>query len=95
MYANNLKMPIERHKSASPWLTELSKYLDKKGVTPCQRIVWYYVLAEVLDSLEREIYHIGDVAYGIKVLCENVIIKDDVTHIVLSIENSELFNVNS
>ena len=35
----------------------------------------------ILDSLEREIYHIGDVAYDIKVLCENVIIKDDVTYI--------------
>ena len=42
----------------------------------------------ILDSLEREIYHIGDVAYDIKILCENVIIKDDVTYIVLSIENS-------
>ena len=42
----------------------------------------------VSDTLEREIYHIGDVAYDIKVLCENVIIKDDVTYIVLSIENS-------
>lgn len=41
----------------------------------------------VLDTLEREIYHIGDVAYDIKVLCENVIIKDDVTYIVLSVEN--------
>lgn len=41
----------------------------------------------VLDSLEREIYHIGDVAYDIKILCENVIIKDDVTYIVLSVEN--------
>lgn len=41
----------------------------------------------ILDSLEREIYHIGDVAYDIKVLCENVIIKDDVTYIVLSVEN--------
>lgn len=41
----------------------------------------------VLDSLEREIYHIGDVAYDIKILCENVIIKDDVTYIDLSIEN--------
>ena len=40
-----------------------------------------------IDTLEREIYHIGDVAYDIKVLCENVIIKDDVTYIVLSIEN--------
>jgi hypothetical protein len=36
----------------------------------------------VSDSLEREIYHIGDVAYDIEVLCENVIIK-----IVLSVEN--------
>ena len=41
----------------------------------------------VLDSLKREIYHIGDVAYDIKILCENVIIKDDVTYIDLSIEN--------
>ena len=41
----------------------------------------------VSDTLEREIYHIGDVAYDIKVLCENVIIKDDVTYIVLSVEN--------
>ena len=45
-------------------------------------------VTEVLDTLEREIYHIGDVAYDIKILCENVIIKDDVTYIVLSIENS-------
>lgn len=49
---------------------------------------WSPDVVEVLDSLEREIYHIGDVAYDIKVLCENVIIKDDVTYIVLSIENS-------
>lgn len=41
----------------------------------------------VSDALEREIYHIGDVAYDIKVLCENVIIQDDVTYIVLSVEN--------
>ena len=41
----------------------------------------------VLDTLEREIYHIGDVAYDIKVLCENVIIQDDVTYIVLNVEN--------
>ena len=41
----------------------------------------------VSDTFEREIYHIGDVAYDIKVLCENVIIKDDVTYIVLSFEN--------
>lgn len=41
----------------------------------------------VSDTLEREIYHIGDVAYDIKVLCENVIIQDDVTYIVLSVEN--------
>lgn len=48
---------------------------------------WTPDVAEVLDSLEREIYHVGDVAYGIKVLCENVIIQDDVTYIVLSVEN--------
>ena len=49
---------------------------------------WTPDVTEVLDTLEREIYHIGDVAYDIKVLCENVIIKDDVTYIILSIENS-------
>ena len=49
---------------------------------------WTPGVAEVLDSLEREIYHIGDAAYDIKILCENVIIKDDVTYIVLSVENS-------
>ena len=48
---------------------------------------WTPDVTEVLDTLEREIYHIGDVAYDIKVLCENVIIKDDVTYIVLSVEN--------
>ena len=36
---------------------------------------WTPDVTEVLDTLEREIYHIGDVAYDIKVLCENVIIK--------------------
>ena len=48
---------------------------------------WTPDVTEVLDTLEREIYHIGDVAYDIKIHCENVIIKDDVTYIVLSIEN--------
>lgn len=49
---------------------------------------WTPDVTEVLDTSEREIYHIGNVAYDIKILCENVIIKDDVTYIVLSIENS-------
>lgn len=48
---------------------------------------WTPDVTEVLDTLEREIYHIGDVAYDLKVLCENVIIQDDVTYIVLSVEN--------
>ena len=48
---------------------------------------WTPDVTEVLDTLERKIYHIGDVAYDIKILCENVIIKDDVTYIVLSVEN--------
>ena len=71
-----------RRSSARPGMTDMTKprvtdlvqeNLDEK--------------VGVLDSLEREIYHIGDVAYDIKVLCENVIIKDDVTYIVLSVEN--------
>ena len=41
----------------------------------------------VSDTLEREIYHIVDEAYDIKVFCENVINKDEVTYIVLSVEN--------
>ena len=49
---------------------------------------WTLDVTEVLDTLKREIYHVGDAAYDITVLCENVIIKDDVTYIVLSIENS-------
>ena len=63
-----------RRSSARPGMTDLvQEDLDEK--------------VGVLDTLEREIYHIGDVAYDIKVLCENVIIKDDVTYIVLSVEN--------
>lgn len=74
-----------RRFSVRPGMTDMTdmtkpEILDLSGWTPD--------VAEVLDSLEREIYHIGDVAYDIKVLCENVIIKDDVTYIVLSIENS-------
>lgn len=42
-----------------------------------RRVILFTVL---LTALEREIYHIGDVASDIKVLCENVIIKDDVTY---------------
>ena len=41
----------------------------------------------VSDTLGREIYHIVDEAYDIKAFCENVIIKDEVTYIVLSVEN--------
>ena len=41
----------------------------KPGMADLSR--WTPDVAEVLDSLEREIYHIGDVAYDIKVLCEN------------------------
>ena len=71
-----------RRSSVRPGMTDMTKpeTLDLSRWTPD--------VTEVLDTLEREIYHIGDVAYDIKVLCENVIIKDDVTYIVLSIENS-------
>lgn len=70
-----------RRSPVRPGMTDMTKpeTLDLSRWTPD--------VAEVLDSLEREIYHIGDVAYDIKVLCENVIIKDDVTYIVLSVEN--------
>ena len=38
--------------------------------------------------MERGIYHIGDVQYDIRIMCENIAIKDDVTYLVLSIENN-------
>lgn len=70
-----------RRSSVRPRMTDMTKpeTLDLSRWTPD--------VAEVLDSLEREIYHVGDVADDIKVLCENVIIQDDVTYIVLSVEN--------
>ena len=78
-----------RRSSARPGMTDLTKTgmtdMTKPETLDLSR--WTPDVAEVLDSLEREIYHIGDVAYDIKVLCENVIIKDDVTYIVLSVEN--------
>ena len=72
-----------------PGMTDLTKTgmtnMTKPKIADLSR--WSSDVAEFLDSLEREIYHIGDVAYDIKVLCENVIIQDDVTYIVLSVEN--------
>lgn len=71
-----------RRSSARPGMTDMSKprVTDLVQEDLNEKV-------GVLDSLEREIYHIGDVAYDIKILCENVIIKDDVTYIDLSIEN--------
>ena len=70
-----------RRSPVRPGMTELTK----PEIADLSR--WSPDVVKVLDSLEREIYHIGDVAYDIKVLCENVIIQDDVTYIVLSVEN--------
>ena len=42
---------------------------------------------EGLAQLERGIYHIGDVEYDIRIMCENIAIKDDVTYLVLSLKN--------
>ena len=42
---------------------------------------------EGLEQLERGIYHIGDVEYDIRIMCENIAIKDDVTYLVLSLKN--------
>ena len=78
-----------RRSSVRPGMTDLTKTgmtdMTKSEIADLSR--WSSDVAEFLDSLEREIYHIGDVAYDIKVLCENVIIQDDVTYIVLSVEN--------
>ena len=82
---------VDRRRSpVKPGMTDLTKTgmtdMTKPETLDLSR--WTPDVTEVLDTLEREIYHIGDVAYDIKVLCENVIIKDDVTYIILSIENS-------
>lgn len=77
-----------RRFSVRPGMTDMTDMTDMTKPEILDLSGWTPDVAEVLDSLEREIYHIGDVAYDIKVLCENVIIKDDVTYIVLSIENS-------
>ena len=78
-----------RRSPVRPGMTDLTKTgmtdMTKPEIADLSR--WSSDVAEFLDSLEREIYHIGDVAYDIKVLCENVIIQDDVTYIVLSVEN--------
>ena len=42
---------------------------------------------EGLSQLERGIYDIGDVQYDIRIMCENITIKDDVTYLVLSLKN--------
>ena len=87
-----------RRSSVRPGMTDLTKTgmtdMTKLRVTDMIKPEradlgrWTPDVTEVLDTSEREIYHIGNVAYDIKILCENVIIKDDVTYIVLSIENS-------
>ena len=78
-----------RRSPVRPGMTNLTKTgmtdMTKPEIADLSR--WSSDAAEFLDSLEREIYHIGNVAYDIKVLCENVIIQDDVTYIVLSVEN--------
>ncbi len=78
-----------RRSSVRPGMTDMIKPREINMIEPetLDLSRWTPDVAEVLDSLEREIYHVGDVAYGIKVLCENVIIQDDVTYIVLSVEN--------
>ena len=42
---------------------------------------------EALSQMERGVYHIGDVEYDIRIMCENIAIKDDVTYLVLSLKN--------
>jgi len=39
-------------------------------------------------AMKKKIYHIGASAYDISVYCDNIFIKDDITHIVFSIHNN-------
>ena len=45
------------------------------------------VLSEVVEGRQR-LYHIGQEAYGIRFLCEDVFVYSDITYFVLSLRNS-------
>ncbi len=45
------------------------------------------VIEEVAE-MEKELYHLGCGDYGIRVLCDNIFVKDDLMYIVLELQNS-------
>ena len=42
---------------------------------------------EELIGMKQELYHIGVREYGIRVLCENIFVKDDVLYLLVSVRN--------
>ena len=45
-------------------------------------------LFKELTTMKQELYHIGVVDYGIEILCENVLVKDDVLFLIVSVRNN-------
>lgn len=45
-------------------------------------------------GMKKGIYHIGDISYGIRVFCENVIVHADNTYIILSLDNLSSIGYN-
>ena len=79
-----------RRSPVRPGMTSLhdkiaeDKFADRANLSDSSEVSVF----EGLEQLERGIYHIGDVEYDIRIMCENIAIKDDVTYLVLSVENN-------
>ena len=78
-----------RRSPVRPGMTSLhdkiteDKFADRANLSDSSEVSVF----EGLEQLERGIYHIGDVEYDIRIMCENIAIKDDVTYLVLSLKN--------
>ena len=74
-----------RRSPVRPGMTNLNdkiaedKFADRVNLSDSSEVSVF----EGLEQLERGIYHIGDVEYDIRIMCENIAIKDDVTYLVL------------
>ncbi len=44
-------------------------------------------IIEEISEMEKELYHLGCGDYGIKVLCNNIFVKDDLMYIILELQN--------
>ena len=78
-----------RRSPVRPGMTSLhdkiaeDKFADRANLSDSREVSVF----EGLEQLERGIYHIEDVEYDIRIMCENIAIKDYVTYLVLSLKN--------